>query len=254
MIESAEFSELAGLRHGFLTRQGGTSEGLYAALNCGLGTKDDPERVAANRSIALERAGLAAHALHTAYQIHSAKVTIIEEARVPKARPEVDGLVTKLPGIALGILTADCAPILFADPERRIIGAAHAGWKGALSGILEATIAAMESLGARRSAILAAIGPCIAQDSYEVGAEFPAPFIAENPESRRFFATGSQCRKFQFDLAGYVGNRLRKAGIAHLSTAPHDTYAEEALFFSYRRMTRRGEADYGRQISLIGLL
>lgn len=253
MIVSGPLATCAGLRHGFLTRQGGLSTGLYDALNCGFGTEDDPALIRGNRRIALARAGLSDAKLHSAYQVHSAKAAIVTAADDPDQRREVDGLVTNQPGIALGILTADCAPILFADSERGIIGAAHAGWKGALGGIAEATIAAMENLGARRGAILAAIGPCIQQSSYEVGPEFPAPFIAQDPENRRFFTTGGACRQFQFDLSGYLLHRLEKAGIGAIDRLPEDTYAEETLFFSYRRKTKRGEKDYGRQISIIGL-
>ncbi|HZU89149.1 MAG TPA: peptidoglycan editing factor PgeF [Stellaceae bacterium] len=243
----------AGIRHAFFTREGGVSEGPFAALNCGFGSGDAPERVAQNRAIATARLGLAADRLATVRQWHSAVVVTVAEPWRREAAPPADGLVTRIPGLALGVLTADCAPVLFADMRARIIGAAHAGWRGALGGVVEATIARMEALGAARADIRAGIGPCIGPLSYEVGPEFPAPFVAEDPASGDFFAPAPRRGHFLFDLAGYVAHRLRRAGVAIIACAPHDTLSEEGRFFSYRRACSRGERRYGRLLSAIAL-
>ncbi|MGH7100267.1 MAG: peptidoglycan editing factor PgeF [Stellaceae bacterium] len=242
-----------GVRHAFFTREGGVSEDVFAALNCGFGSGDAPDRVARNRAIATARLGLAADRLATAYQCHSAAVAVVEEPWRHEAAPRADGLVTRVPGIALGILTADCAPILFADPAVGVIGAAHAGWRGALAGVLEATLVRMEELGAARERIRAGIGPCIGPLSYEVGPEFPAPFLAEDRAARVFFAPAPRAGHFLFDLAGYTAHRLRRAGIGRVACAARDTLGEEDCFFSYRRATLRGERRYGRLLSAIAL-
>ena len=248
-----EMARLAGIRHGFLTRRGGVSDGIYDSLNCGLGTTDDRAHVMENRARAVKAAGLSDTPLSTAYQVHSAKVLVVDAPLDQGNRPEVDGLVSKTRGINLGVLTADCGPVLFADAQAGVVGAAHAGWKGAVGGVLQETVRVMESLGARRQNIVAAIGPCIGQESYEVGTEFPTPFIEQDPGNARFFAANA-CRKFQFDLAGYCRAQLEKMGLGLVVTTGHDTCALEDDFFSYRRKTKRNEPDYGRQVSVIGLV
>jgi YfiH family protein len=254
MIELHNLQNLNGIRHGFLTRRGGVSDGIYASLNCGLGSKDDPAAVVENRARALREAGLEVHSLSTAYQVHSAKVAVVDEAWDETQRPQVDGLVTKLSGRSLGILTADCVPVLFADPEAGVIGACHAGWKGAIGGVLQETVAAMERLGAKPAQIQAGIGPAIAQKSYEVGPEFPQPFIDRDRANARFFTTSVRCRHFMFDLVGFVERELRALGLGSVAAAGNDTCAETEDFFSYRRTTLAKEPDYGRQISVIGLV
>ncbi len=253
MITLGPLNDLEGVRHAFFTRNGGVSTGLYASLNCGYGSGDDPARVTENRAIALARADLSDAALNTCYQTHSAAVATVEKAWPREDAPKVDGMVTDRPGVALGILTADCAPVLLADKDTRVIGAAHAGWRGALGGIIEATVAAMVALGARPERIRAGIGPCIAQRSYEVGPEFPAPFLAADPENEVYFAPARRPGHFFFDLTGYVGARLGATGIRRITGAHADTCAEAARFFSYRRATLAGEKDYGRGLSLIAL-
>jgi len=236
--------------HGFLGRTGGVSTGLYASLNVGLGSGDDPEAVRENRARALAAVAPGAR-LVTLHQLHSATAVIAGDWP-DAARPHADALVTDRPGLALGILTADCAPILFEDRAARVIGAAHAGWKGALGGVIEATVAAMEGLGARRSRIAAAIGPCIAQASYEVGEGFRARFLADDPANDRFFAAGRPGHAM-FDLEAYCLARLAAAGVAGAEALGADTLADTERFFSYRRATLAGEGDYGRQLSLIAL-
>jgi len=253
MITIGNLASLPAIGHGFATRKGGVSEGIYASLNCGLGTDDKPAHVAENRKRALARAGLQGSALVTAYQIHSARAVAVDAAWDDKARPEADALVTCKPGLALGILTADCVPVLFADPEAGVIGAAHAGWKGAVGGVLEATVDAMGALGASRQQIRAAIGPAIAQKSYEVGPDFRQRFIDEDTSNQRFFVPSERAGHFMFDLQGYVASRLNALGLFSIASANRDTCAEAEDFFSYRRMTLQAEANYGRQISLIGL-
>lgn len=253
-LESEALSKLPGIRHGFFTRQGGVSRGIFASLNCGFGSGDDLDAVRVNRDRAMAALDLPGIALATAYQVHSARVLVAEAPFTVKARPQVDGLVTRRPGIALGILAADCTPVLFADPEARIVGAAHAGWRGALGGVLEATVKAMIALGAWRTAIHAAIGPCIAQDSYEVGPEFPAVFLAEDPSNAAFFKPSMRASHFMFDLPAYVAKRLAALGLAATGRLTRDTYAEAGLFFSYRRNTHEGVRDYGRGLSAIALV
>jgi YfiH family protein len=252
---AANLSALPGIAHGFFGREGGVSDGVYASLNCGPGSKDDPKRVAENRHRVM--AALAPETKPTAElitlaQIHSAKVHVVGQSW--EGRPEGDGMVTTLPGLALGIQTADCAPVLFADAEAGAIGAAHAGWKGALGGLLEAVIAAMERLGARRGRIAAAIGPAISQANYEVGGEFRDRFLKADPAHTVFFIPSAKAGHFRFDLPAYVEGRLAGAGIGDIADLGLCTYPPENGFFSFRRTTHRGEADYGRQISAIVLM
>ena len=251
MITSGALGKDPGIRHAFFTRQGGVSEGLFGSLNCGFGSGDEPQRVAANRAIAMARLGQTSDRLVTVRQIHSARVVVVERPWCREESPTADGLVTAIPGIALGVLAADCAPILFYDPVARVIGAAHGGWRGALGGVVDATIARMAELGAERPHIRAAIGPCIARRSYEVGPEFPQPFVTEDPGNIRFFAPAPSLGRFLFDLGGYIAHRLARAGITTVEVTPHDTVAEEERFFSYRRARLRGERCYGLGLSAI---
>jgi polyphenol oxidase len=244
----------ARVTHAFFTRQGGVSEGLFAALNVGIGSSDDPAHVRENRRRAAATFDLPETALVTAYQVHSADVAVVEAPWAAGQGPKVDGLVTDKPGIALGILTADCAPVLFADSRAGVIGAAHAGWRGAVGGVLDATLAEMEKLGAARQRITAAVGPCIGRMSYQVGAEFPAPFLAEAEDNARFFLPDPTSEgRWRFDLPGYVVAKLKRLGVGGAEALPHDTCADEARFFSYRRSCLRGEPDYGRGLSAIAL-
>lgn len=249
-VQPIRAAALSGVPHGFLGRQGGVSQGAMAGLNVGIGSEDDPAAVEENRRRATE-AVLPGGALVTCYQIHSADCVTVS---APLAeRPRADALVTNRPGLALGVLTADCAPVLLADAEAGVVGAAHAGWKGAIAGVTDATIAAMEALGARRDRIAAAIGPCIARASYEVDAAFRRRFEEDDPSNERFFADARDGHA-QFDLEGYVMQRLALAGVRRIEALGFDTYADEARFYSYRRATHRGEPGYGRQIAIIGLL
>ena len=231
-----------------MTRRGGVSTGLVAGLNCGFGADDDPASVAENRRRAAE-AVLPGAPLVSVYQVHSPQVVTVIEPWPDDARPKADAMVTDRPGLLLGILTADCAAVLLADADARVIGAAHAGWRGARGGVIEATVAAMEALGARRDQIAGAVGPCIAQASYEVSDAFRTQF--SSPDAR-FFAPGAPGH-WQFDLPGYVAGRLAESRVGEIAVLPHDTYADPARFFSFRRATHRGEPTYGRQLSLIGL-
>lgn len=240
-----------GIRHVFFTREGGVSAGVYHSLNVGIGSKDDPEAVQENRARAAAALGVELPHLLTCYQIHS---NIAVTADQPFAeRPEADAVVTSTPGLACGVLTADCAPILFADRDARVIAAAHAGWKGALGGIVSATVEAMIDQGAQRDRIVAAIGPCIGPASYEVGEEFMDRFSAEAPGSERFFVAGRTPEKRQFNLPGFVLQRLKEAGVGAALWSGQDTCADENLFFSNRRGFLRGESDYGRLLSAIVL-
>ncbi|PYE84052.1 peptidoglycan editing factor PgeF [Pseudoroseicyclus aestuarii] len=241
---------LGGLRHGFFGRSGGASSGVFAGLNCGPGSSDQHEAVRINRGRAAEALGLPPEHLAGLAQVHSADVVTIEA--VPAQPPRADGLVTRVPGLAISVLSADCQPVLMADAEAGVIGAAHAGWKGALAGVLEATIAAMEAQGARRDRIAAVIGPTISRAAYEVGPEMQAAVTADAPEAARFFAPGKGDR-LHFDLPGYGLWRLRRAGIGAADWTGHCTYADPARFFSYRRSTHAREADYGRLIAAIRL-
>ena len=236
--------------HGFLGRRGGVSRGVVAGLNAGLGSGDAEADVRENRTRAAG-AVLPGAALVGVYQVHSPLCVTVEEPWTDSARPEADALVTDRPGMLLAIVTADCAPVLLADPGAGVVGAAHAGWKGALGGVTDNTIAAMEALGARRGRIVAAIGPCIAQASYEVDEGFAARFLAADPAYHRFFAPGKPGHR-HFDLEAYVAHRLESAGIAHVQRLGLDTLTAPERFYSFRRATLRGEPAYGRQISLIG--
>ncbi len=242
-----------GIAHGFFTREGGVSGGIYASLNCGGGSGDDPGAVAENRARATAALGLARDALATNHQVHGTSVVTVDHAWRREERPRADAMVSKTRGVALGILTADCVPVLFADPEAGIIGAAHAGWRGALAGVLDVTVRAMAALGAEPARIRAGFGPAIAHASYEVGPEFPAPFLAQDPAHERFFAAAAN-GKFRFDLPGYVLARLAALHLAAVETTGGDTAAEAQRFFSYRRSRLQGEPDYGRLLSAIALL
>lgn len=251
MLDPILARALRNIPHAFFGRQGGVSIGACAGLNAGLGSDDEPQAIAENR----RRAGAAVlpgAALAGVYQVHGAEVATVREPWRDGDRPHADALVTDRSGVLLGILTADCAPVLFADAEAGVVAAAHAGWKGALAGVTDATLAAMEALGARRDRIAAAIGPCISRASYEVDAAFLRRFGAADPANERFFTDGAPGHH-RFDLEAYVAHRLAAAGIARVEATGLDTYADEARFFSYRRATHRCEPTYGRQISLIGL-
>ena len=250
-VEVTRAPTLDGVAHGFLGRTGGVSTGIHAGLNVGIGSDDDAAAVLENRRLASE-AVLPGAALVTLYQTHSADCVTVRSPFEERLRPRADALVTDRPGLALGILTADCAPVLLADTAAGVIGAAHAGWKGAIGGVTDATILAMEALGAKRDRIAAAIGPCITRASYEVDDAFARRFEAHDPANERFFAEGRDGH-FQFDLEAYVAHRLASAGIGRVAMLGLDTYADEARFFSFRRATHRGEPGYGRQISIIGL-
>ncbi len=253
MLTLGPLNEIACIRHGFFSRNGGVSEGAYGSLNCGYGSGDAAEKVSENRARATAMLELGGGCLVTAYQCHSAEVAVVEEPWDRKDAPKVDGLVTRRPRLALGVLTADCAPVLMAEPGGRAIGATHAGWRGALGGVLEATIEAMVALGAEREAIVVGVGPTIGKRSYEVGLEFPAPFLAQSEDNGDFFYPARREGHFMFDLKGYIGRRLGRAGVGRVQILPCDTCAEEDRFFSYRRSRLRGESDYGRGLSAIYL-
>ena len=245
-VEVIRADALAGLPHGFLGRHGGVSTGNLAGLNVGTGSSDDREAIAENRRRAVA-AVLPGAGLATVHQVHSAEAVYCTAPWPQEERPHADALVTNRRGLLLGILTADCAPVLLADAEAGVVGAAHAGWRGAFGGVTDSTVALMETLGARRNRIRAAVGPCIAQVSYEVDEGFRDRFIAADPQNARFFAGR------RFDLEAYVVRRLRAAGIAEVEPLHLDTYGDDGRFYSFRRATHRGEPDYGRQVSLIGL-
>jgi YfiH family protein len=253
MISDDAFAALSRIRHGFFSREGGVSGGVYASLNCGFGSGDAPESVAENRRRAMARLGLGAEALVTAYQVHGTTVAVVERPWAHGEGPRADAMVTRAPGIALGILTADCAPVLLVDPEAGVAGAAHAGWRGALGGVVESVIAAMERLGARRTSIAAAIGPAIGRASYEVGPEFRRAFLDQAAENAAFFDDAAH-GKSRFDLAGHVAARLEAAGIGAVARIAADTCAEGDRFFSYRRTTLEGGRDYGRALSAVALV
>jgi YfiH family protein len=252
-VEAPVLAGLAGIRHAFFTRDGGVSPGVYASLNAGVGSDDDPHNVATNRARMAASLGVAPERFLTCYQIHSPDVVVAETPWSGEARPRADAIVTNRPGLAIGVSTADCGPVLLADPEARIVGAAHAGWRGALAGVTDATIVAMERLGAARARIVAAIGPMIRQPNYEVGPDLMDRFIAADPANRTFFAPSTRDGHFMFDLAGYVAARLAAARIGRIDDLGACTYADPGQFYSYRRMTHRGEADYGRHINAIVL-
>jgi YfiH family protein len=249
---SSLLAAIPGIRHAFFTREGGVSEGIYAGLNGGVGSNDDPAHVAENRRRMASRMGVDPARFLTVFQVHSPDVAVATKPWDTDTRPRVDAMVTRIEGLALGVTAADCGPVLFADPKARVIGAAHAGWKGAFTGVLEATLAEMEKLGAQRSDIMVAIGPLIRQPSYEVGAEFVERFVREDGEFARFFIPASRDGHAMFDLAGFIRMRLQRAGIDAIDDTGIDTYPDEQLF-SYRRSVHRGETDYGRQIHAIVL-
>jgi polyphenol oxidase len=252
MIEAAPLTDLDGIRHGFFTREGGVSDGIFTSLNCGFGSSDRTDAVAENRHRVTTALGADADRLTTVYQVHGTAVVPVQRSWRHGDAPKADGMVTNQSGVVLGILTADCAPVLFADAQAGVIGACHAGWRGALDGIVEATIAAMERLGARREAIQAATGPTIAQDSYQVGPEFRDRFVKARAANNRFFQADDEDR-FRFDLPGYVSERLQESRIGWIESVGCDTCAETSQFFSYRRSTLAGEQDFGRALSAIAL-
>ena len=252
MIQSEALSSDK-IRHGFFTRQGGYSSGIFASLNCGLGSGDDKAAVADNRGVVARALGVTTDHLLSAWQVHSAEAAIVTGPWQGPERPRVDALVTATPGLAVGVLTADCGPVLFADATARVVGAAHAGWKGALSGITGATLAAMEGLGARRENIVAVLGPTISRAAYEVGPEFPDRFIDADAANRRYFTPSTRKGHWMFDLPGYLADRLRYEGAGTVVDLACCTFTDETRFFSYRRTTHRAEKDYGRQISAISI-
>ncbi len=253
MLQAATLAKLDRVRHGFFTRAGGVSDGVYATLNGGTGSGDVPLKVSENRARMAAALGVAPARFLTAHQVHSPNVVVAERPWTHEGRPRADAIVTRVPGLAVGVSTADCGPLLFADPQAGVVGAAHAGWRGALTGVVEAAIAAMERLGARRARIAAALGPTIRQANYEVGPEFLARFLTADPANARFFTPSEREDHAMFDLAGYIADRLARAGIGDFEDLGLCTFAEPERFYSYRRMTRLGEADYGRHINAIAL-
>lgn len=243
--------DVPGISHGFFTREGGVSEGLYAGLNCGLGSKDDPDRVLENRARVARHLGGSRPDVLTVYQVHSGTAVRVDGPISRDQLPKADAVVTTIPGLVVGVLTADCTPVLFADPDAKVVAAAHAGWRGAVGGIIESTIEEMERAGARCDRIRAAIGPTISQAAYEVGPEFEAEVLALDSANRDFFTTPSDGGKSRFDLPAFVSRRLERLGLAAVDRVAPCTYADESLFFSFRRTTHRSEPDYGRQISAI---
>lgn len=249
-LEILTTDSLAPVRHGFFTRRGGASSGVFKGLNCGFGSSDQQDIVAINRARVAEAMGVAPDHLAGVHQVHSATVITLDAPQTEK--PRADALVTATPGLALSVLTADCQPVLFADAKAGVIGAAHAGWRGALDGVLHATVEAMQAMGATPANIHAVIGPSISQQAYEVGPEFFEDFVAEDPEYTRYFAQGKEDR-MMFDLPGFGLNRLRAAGVGHAEWTRHCTYSDAERFYSYRRATHAREADYGRLIAAITL-
>jgi hypothetical protein len=253
MLQATSLATLPRIRHAFFTRSGGVSQGVYASLNGGVGSNDAPEKVAENRARMAAALGVKPDRLLTAYQIHSPDVVVADEPWTHADRPPADAIVTRVPRLAIGVSTADCGPLLFADSEAGVIGAAHAGWRGALTGVVEATIAAMERLGADRNRIAAALGPTIRQPNYEVGPEFVERFLAADLDNARFFLPSQRHGHAMFDLAGYVAEWVGRAGVAQFEDLGLCTYAEPERFYSYRRTTQSGEPDYGRHVNAIAL-
>jgi purine-nucleoside/S-methyl-5'-thioadenosine phosphorylase / adenosine deaminase len=253
MLQATSLTALADLRHAFFTRDGGVSGGVYHSLNGGPGSDDAPAKVAENRARMAAALRVPPDRLLTAYQIHSPDVVTIERPWDPQERPRADAIVTRVPDIAIGVTTADCGPVLLADAAAGVIGAAHAGWRGAAGGVLEATVAAMERCGADRARMAAALGPMIRQPNYEVGPELVARFEAESEANGRFFRPSSRPGHALFDLPGYIAARLAAAGVTRVEDLGHCTYADATRFFSYRRSTHRHERDYGRHINAIAL-
>lgn len=254
-LEADSLAAMPGVRHGFFSRNGGVSAGIYASLNCGPGSADDPEAVAENRARVARHLGAPHSSVVTLYQVHGAEACAVD-APLPRERlPKADAIVTATPGLAVGVLTADCAPVLLAGFDaagrRPVVAAAHAGWRGALAGVLDSAVAAMEKLGARRRTICAAVGPCISQMAYEVGPEFESAVLADSADNRRFFLRTGAGSRPRFDLPGYAASRLRRAGVDRIEMKSACTYEGESVYFSYRRSQHRREPDYGRQISAI---
>lgn len=252
-IEAPSLAGLPGIRHGFFTRNGGVSEGIYASLNGGMGSRDDLAKVEENRARMAGSLGIAPQNLVACWQVHSPDAVILDTPWTRDDAPQADAVATAVAGLGAAVTIADCGPVLFADPVARVVGAAHAGWKGAFGGVVEATLAAMERLGARRSDVYSAIGPLIRQPSYEVGDDFLARFLDEDRAFARFFAAAERPGHALFDLPGFIAHRLREAGVAHIEDLGLDTYSDEARFFSYRRATHRREPDYGRMVAAIAL-
>jgi hypothetical protein len=253
MLHAPAISALAGIRHAFFTRQGGVSPGLYESLNGGVGSDDAPGNVAENRARMAAAVGAASNDLLTCYQIHSPEVVTATQPWASDTRPRADAIVTGVPGLAIAVSTADCGPVLFADARARVVAAAHAGWRGAFTGVLEATVGAMERCGANRADIVAALGPMIRQANYEVGPEFVARFQEADAAYARFFKPAARSGHALFDLPGFIAERLAAAGISHIEDIDRCTYAEPDTFFSYRRSVHRGEPDYGRHLNAIAL-
>jgi YfiH family protein len=253
MLQAPSLSKLARIRHAFFTRSGGVSDGIYASLNGGVGSNDAPGNVAQNRARMAEALGVAPDRFLTPYQIHSPDVVVAVEPWTHEARPRADAVVTRAPRLAIGISTADCGPLLFADEQAGVVGAAHAGWRGAFTGVIEQTVSAMETLGADRTRMSVALGPTIRQPNYEVGPEFIERFLAADVDNARFFSPSQRDGHAMFDLTGYIADRVARAGVASFEDLGLCTYAEPERFFSYRRTTQRGEPDYGRHINAIAL-
>jgi YfiH family protein len=245
---------LPGIRHAFFTRGGGVSDGIYKSLNGGVGSQDAPAKVADNRARMAAALGVLPSHFVTPHQVHSPDVVTAESPWTPDARPRADAIVTRRVGLAIGVSTADCGPVLFADAQARVIGAAHAGWRGALTGVIEATVDAMERCGADRDRIVASLGPMIRQRSYEVGPEFVARFVTADESNAAYFLPGERDGHAQFDLAGFIAARLAGAGIRRIEDVDRCTYADPGAFYSYRRSVHRGEPDYGRHINAIALV
>ena len=253
MLQASSLARLTPIRHAFFTRSGGVSQGVYSTLNGGVGSNDAPDKVAENRTRMATILGVTADRLLTPYQIHSPEVAVVDQPWTIAERPRADAVVTRTPRLAIGVSTADCGPLLFADAEAGVIGAAHAGWRGALTGVIEATLDAMEKLGAERARIAAALGPTISQPNYEVGPEFVARFTAADADNARFFAASAKADHAMFDLPGYIATRIKRAGVTNFEDLGLCTYAEPDRFYSFRRATHRNEPDYGRHINAIAL-
>jgi YfiH family protein len=252
-LQAQSLAKLAGIRHGFFTRSGGVSQGVYATLNGGTGSDDAPDKVTENRARMAAVLGVAPDRLLTAHQIHSPVVAVAEQPWTRDNRPRADAIVTRTQGLAVGVSTADCGPLLFADSRAGVVGAAHAGWRGALTGVVEATVAAMEKLGADRGRIAAALGPTIQQRNYEVGPEFVERFLAADAANKCFFTASKRDGHALFDLAGFIADRVGRTGIENFEDLGLCTYTEPERFYSYRRMTLLGERDYGRHVNAIAL-
>jgi YfiH family protein len=253
ILRAPSLSSLDGIRHAFFTRQGGVSGGIYASLNGGVGSQDEKQRVAENRARMARALSVAPERFVTAYQIHSPDVVVADTPWDADSRPKADAIVTRVEGLAIGVSTADCGPVLFADEQARVIGAAHAGWRGAFHGVLESTIAAMEKLGADRARIVAAMGPMIRQQNYEVGEEFRTQFLAADESHDRFFAPGRRDGHAQFDLAGFIATQLARSGVGRIEDLGLCTYDDPLRFYSYRRSQHCQEPDYGRHVNAIAL-